>query len=99
MIKQWSLIIVGVLFMAAASTAAAEQKVIMEIEGMTCTLCAVAVEKSLSRVQGVEGVRVSHKERKAQLTADESVTDATLVEAVRKAGPYKGKVATRTPVH
>ncbi|MBW2392546.1 MAG: hypothetical protein DRG34_06615 [Deltaproteobacteria bacterium] len=55
------------------------------------------MKKSLSGVQGVEDVKVSYKEKKAQLTADESVTDAALIEAVQKAGPYKGKVVDRTP--
>jgi copper chaperone CopZ len=44
-------------------------------------------------------VKVSYEEKKAWLTADESVTDTALVKAVQKAGSYKGKVIERQPVN
>ena len=44
-------------------------------------------------------MKVSYEEKKAWLTADESVTDAALVTAVQKAGSYKGKVIERQPVN
>lgn len=34
--------------------------------------------------------------RQAHLTAAESVTDAALEKAVRRSGPYRGKVIRRT---
>jgi hypothetical protein len=39
--------------------------------------------------------RVSYKEKKAWITVDESVADAKLIESLRKAGPYKGKILGR----
>lgn len=81
----------------AGYSAAAEQKVVMEINGMTCSLCTFAVKKSLSGINGVNDVKVSYKKKKAWLIADDSVTDFTLAEAVQKAG-YKGKVVERTPL-
>jgi copper chaperone CopZ len=42
-------------------------------------------------------VKVSYEEKKAWLTADESVTDTALVKAVQKAGSYEGKVIERQP--
>ncbi len=70
---------------------AADQHVVMEIEGMTCPLCSLAVEKSLSAVEGVRDVEVSFEENKAWVIVEESVSDNILIKAVQKAGPYKGK--------
>lgn len=86
-------LLLGLVAFAEAS----EQRVIMEIEGMTCELCAVAVKKSLSGIEGVRDARISFDEKKAWLTVDESVSDAKLIEAVGKAGPYTGKIIERKP--
>ena len=94
MIKQWIFIIITLL-LVVASGAVAEEKVVMEIEGMSCNLCPVAVKKSLSEIEGAKDITVSFKERKAWLSVDESVTDETLTEAVQKAGPFKGKFVER----
>jgi mercuric ion binding protein len=95
MIKRWLVIIMALLLMSAVYVEAAEQKVVMEIEGMTCKLCPLAIKKSLSGVEGVEDVEVSLEEKKAWLTVEESVTNETLVDAVKKAGSFKGKVVER----
>lgn len=68
----------------------------MDIQGMTCDLCPIAIKKSLKEVKGVRDVKVSFEEEKARLVVDDAVTDKTLEEAVRKAGgQYKGKVVER----
>ncbi len=95
--KRWIPVIVPILILMAGYGSAAEQKVVMEIKGMTCSLCTFAVKKSLSGIRGVDDVKVSYQEKKAWLTSDDSVTDFTLVEAVQNAG-YKGKVIERTPL-
>lgn len=97
MIKRWTFIVIAFLMVTVVYGEAAEQNVVMEIEGMTCSFCPLAIKKSLSGIEGVEDVRVSFEEKKAWLTVGESVTDEMLVEAVRKAGPYKGKVIKRGP--
>ena len=97
MIKQWVFIIIAIVLVAAYG-AAAEEKVVMEIEGMSCNLCPVAVKKSLSEIQGVKEIEVSFKERRARLSVDESVTDEMLLEAVRKAGPFKGSIVKTKPL-
>jgi mercuric ion binding protein len=94
--KAFIMAVVLLMLMGMAAYAeASEQQVIMGIEGMTCELCAVAVKKSLSGIDGVRDVRISFVEKKAWLTADESVSDEKLIEAVRKAGPYTGKIIER----
>jgi mercuric ion binding protein len=67
---------------------AGEQKVVMDIEGMTCKLCPLAIKKSLSEVDGVIKVKVFYKDRQAVLVIEETVHDETLIEAVEKAGSY-----------
>lgn len=89
--------IVVVMLAVSFAEAATEDKVVMNIEGMTCSLCTVAVKKTLSKVEGVHMVEVSLEEKQAQVTVDETVQDDTLVNAVKKAG-YKGKIITREPV-
>lgn len=89
-----ALIILAVVFIGAYGEAA-EQQVVMEIEGMTCDLCPLAIKKSLEGIKGVGAVKVSLEEKKAWLTIDESVADAVLTDAVAKAGPYKARIIER----
>ncbi len=95
MMKRWTVIFVAFLLTFPLYAEAAEQHVVMDIEGMFCNMCPLAVKKSLEGVEGVKEVKVSLKEKKAWLTVDDSVTDDALVKAVSKAGPYKGKVIDR----
>ena len=86
---------VAVLTLTAGYALAAQQ-VVMDIKGMTCELCPIAIKKSLERVKGVKEIKVSFDEKKARLTVDDAVTDKALEEAVQKAGEqYKGKVIER----
>lgn len=88
--------LIAFLFLTAGYALAAQQ-VVMEIQGMTCDLCPLAIKKSLEKVKGVNKVKVSFEEKKARLAVDDAVTDKTLEEAVRKAGAYTGKVIERKP--
>lgn len=87
-------VLVAVLLLTAGYALAAQQ-VVMDIKGMTCELCPVAIKKSLEKVTGVKNVKVSFEDKKARLTVDDAVTDKTLEEAVRKVGAYTGKVVER----
>ena len=93
--NKYLILLIAPLLLLSFNAVAAEKKVVMEIEGMTCNLCTLAVKKSLSGINGVKDAKISYKEKKAWLTVDESITDETLVEAVQKAGPYSGKVVDR----
>ena len=94
MVKRVVTCIVVMMLAISVAEAAPEDKVVMNIQGMTCALCTVAVKKALSQVEGVHKVEVSLKEEQAQLTVDASVQDEMLVKAIEKAG-YKGKVIER----
>lgn len=58
----------------------------LAIYGMHCSSCAGLIEKQLSKVDGVEKANVNFAAEKALVSANGSVSSATLVEAVKKAG-------------
>lgn len=98
--KKLLIIMIFLLLVSAVYTAtfgSSEQNVEMKIEGMSCPLCPLAVKRSLSRVKGVKNVQVSFDEQKALLSADVSVADEALIEAVEKAGPYSVTSIERKP--
>ena len=70
----------------------------MEIEGMTCKLWPLAIKKSLSATEGVKEVKISYEQEKAWMTVAESIENQVLIDAVSKAGPFKGKVIERKPI-
>lgn len=98
MMKRLITMAVCSLVLLMAGYALAAQQVVMDIQGMTCDLCPIAIKKSLKEVKGVRDIKVSFEEKKAWLTVDDTVTDKTLEEAVRKVGEqYKGKVVGGQP--
>lgn len=63
------------------------KEVKLNIEGMHCTGCSTRLEKVLNNVDGVEGAKVSLKEKKADIKYDETqVSEKELIEAVEDAG-------------
>lgn len=95
MFKRSIFIIIILLQLIAVTGMAAEQKVTMEVKGMTCALWQIAIKKSLEGIKGVRDVKISYKKKTASLFVDESITDEALINAVQKAGPYRGKVIER----
>ena len=95
------IIVILISFLIAlfvSSNADADQQIIMEIEGMTCKLWPLAIKKSLSATEGVKEVEVSYEQAKAWMTVTESTGNQALIDAVSKAGPFKGKVIERKPI-
>jgi mercuric ion binding protein len=70
-----ALLIVGGAF-------AAERTVTLKIDNLSCPTCPYIIEKSLSKVRGVEKVEVSFKEKTATVTYDDTQTD---MEALTRA--------------
>ncbi|HHY35828.1 MAG TPA: copper-translocating P-type ATPase [Firmicutes bacterium] len=63
------------------------KKATLKLEGMTCAGCAAAIEKALSRTNGVEKAQVNFATEKAYVEYDPDVTDKErLVEVVRATG-------------
>lgn len=73
------------------------EQVILKIGGMTCEGCVIAVELALSRIDGVDAVEVSLKQREASVIYDPARVDhAKLREALGAAG-YLVNVQTPGP--
>ncbi|GJP33299.1 hypothetical protein CLOM_g17846 [Closterium sp. NIES-68] len=71
--------------LAAASATSA--RVVVGIEGMTCSACSTAVETALSRLPGVTAAAVALLQNQAQITFDPSiVNESEIVTAVEDAG-------------
>ncbi len=87
--------VIMALLLITNLAAAADQSVVMEIKGMSCEVCTVAVKKALSAVPGVKSVKVSYDEKKAWLVVEQTVPDGMLTDVVRKAGEYESKVIER----
>ncbi len=94
-----TVIFVFVLFaLISFATADAGQQVVMKIQGMTCQLCSLAVKKALSAVEGINTVKVLYDQDEARMKVSDTVKDQVLIDAVARAGPYKGKVIKRSPI-
>ncbi|MHB1281261.1 MAG: mercury(II) reductase [Acidithiobacillus sp.] len=63
-----------------------DKRITLPITGMTCTHCAVTVEKALRAVPGVGDAQVSFPESVAQVEVADTVSTETLTAAVTKAG-------------
>ncbi len=89
------LVLFVIAFTAAPPLYAGEVKsVTLKVEGMTCSLCAPAVKKALSRVEGVQAVQVSFEKKEASVEYDEGKTDVqAMIKAVDGVG-YKATVST-----
>ena len=68
----------------------AATKTEIKITGMTCAMCAKAIEKALTQVQGVSGAEVNLGKETASVEYDQSrVKLADLEAAVRDAGIWR----------
>lgn len=72
----------------------AKEEVIIEVAGMHCPLCTTAVKKALSKVDGVEKVKVLLESRKATVWAKEGIEEKHYVDAVKTTG-YTGVILSR----
>lgn len=78
---------------ALAAPAADEKTTTLEVKGMTCASCSVAVKTALKRVEGYKSAEVSVKDGRVVVTYDPAKTDpAKLAAAVTKLG-YESKPA------
>ncbi|MDZ7315415.1 MAG: cation transporter [candidate division KSB1 bacterium] len=86
-------IFLSTIFILGALSFAAEKKVEIAIDGMTCNNCVEKVKTALQKVEGVKNAEVSLEKRNAIVTYDDSKTDEkTLKQAVNAAG-FKAKEA------
>ncbi len=87
MIKMNILLTLGALISMPMTLIAAEQTVILKVDGMTCQSCPYQVKSALKRVEGVINASASLETREAEVTFDDAVTNiATLTKATMNAG-------------
>ena len=77
---------------SAAVTADAET-VVLAVSGMTCNACAIGIEKSLTKVPGVQAASVDFDGAQATVYVDPGgVSNDELLEAVQSAGEYTAQI-------
>ena len=79
------------LGLAAPAFAAEPRTVVLQVEGMTCSLCPVTVRKALERVPGVLNAKADYAARRAEAKYD---PDRTSPEALAAAVSNAGFTAT-----
>ena len=62
-----------------------------DVEGMTCSACSLAVEKSVKKIDGVKDVNVSLLTNSMNVEYEEGVNPDNIIQAVQKAG-YDAKI-------
>ncbi|WP_312317655.1 heavy-metal-associated domain-containing protein [Atlantibacter hermannii] len=65
---------------------AANQKVVLDIENMTCSLCVISVNQALRETDGVIKAKSSLKTRQTEVIVPEDFPTDTLLRAVAKTG-------------
>ena len=70
---------------------AAPKAVTLAVPGMTCPLCPITIKKALSRVHGVDQVKVDFDKREATIVYDDAATD---IDALRNATANAGYPST-----
>ena len=65
---------------------AANQKVVLDIENMTCSLCVISVNQALRETDGVIKAKSSLKTRQTEVIVPEGFSTDTLLRAVAKTG-------------
>jgi mercuric ion binding protein len=79
--------LICLLLLAASALAAPPAEVTLNVPGMTCSACPIAVRKALERLPGVEWARVDYKQKTAHVRFDpERVTPEALTDATLNAG-------------
>ena len=81
-----------VTLLALVSFSFAEKVLVIDVEGMTCKLCPIAVKKAISQVKGVKWVKTSLNNRIAVVVTEDNVKEDEVLKAISKAGNYKGNL-------
>ena len=87
-------IIFGV--MLALGIVQADRIAVIEVKGMSCPLCTVAIKKSLKKTPGVIKAKVRLNTRQATVRYRDDLDETALLKAIEKAG-YRGKILRVVP--
>ncbi|MCZ6462973.1 MAG: heavy metal-associated domain-containing protein [Proteobacteria bacterium] len=84
-----ALALVGALLAPALAEGGADRTSVFRVEGMTCGLCAKAIEKALGNVQGVQRIEIDQEAERVTVVADAELTPVRLEDAIESAGGYE----------
>ncbi len=70
----------------------ADKVFVIDVEGMYCKMCPVAVKKAISQLEGVKWVKAYLDNKMAVVVAEENVKGKDILNAISKAGDYKGRI-------
>ncbi|MBI2071042.1 MAG: cation transporter [Elusimicrobia bacterium] len=85
----WSALFLSKHLAAASANA---QTVHLSISGMSCTACALSIERSLKKVHGVESAFVDFEKAEAAVLVEPGTSTDDLLKAVSAAGDYTAKI-------
>lgn len=68
------------------SALAGNQKVVLDVKEMTCSLCVISVNQALRETDGVIKAKSSLKTRQTEVIVPEGFSTETLLNAVAKTG-------------
>ena len=91
--RRWWLSALALAALAAPASANETRTVVLEVSGMSCSLCPVTVRKALERTPGVLEARVDFAQKRAHAKYDpHKASPETLAKAVSDVGfPTKVK--------
>jgi copper chaperone CopZ len=82
-----AIMIIHAVSFAAGQAAAGTRETVLAVQGMVCSSCTAAVEKSLKNLEGVAAAHADIKADQVTVRYDAGkVTPQQMVEALRKAG-------------
>ena len=76
----------------AVSAEAANVRVVIDVENMSCSLCVTSINQALRKTRGVITAKASLKTKQAEVVVPEDFPTQQLLDAISKTG-YTGKVA------
>jgi len=81
-----------ILFLISTAAFAADKTLTLQVKGLSCPICAGAVEKQMKKISGVKSVKIHLSKGQATIIADESVPNESLLSAVEEAGFTAGDI-------
>ncbi len=79
-------------FLFATPAEAANMNVIIDVKGMSCSLCVTSVNQALRTTEGVIKAKTSLKTSQAEVVVPEDFPVSLLLDAIKQTG-YTGTVA------
>lgn len=85
------LIALGLLVSPVHADDGLAHTMIFHVEGMTCGLCARAIDKALREVDGVRSVEIDREAERVSVRTDGALSTGRLERAIEAAGRYEAE--------